>query len=295
MSPLARTIYETLAFFDAEDIPLALSELRANLLAGEQTGPATLGAIAEALSGELAAIAESRSGFYFLSGRAALVAARLRNYKIGLRRFRKARRVLRWLKFMPYLRAAALSGSQALLNSGEESDIDLFIIAKSGRIWLTRLLVSLYFQLLGQRRYRVHIKNRFCLNHYLCEGQRITEDQNLYTAAEYANLIPVIGEGQLVQFWKQNPWLSDYLSAPLLQEHAPFFGFVFSPWQRICEAVLDWTVAPLFNSLARLYQKRRIQLADYIIVSESQLSFHPGSRGQKVLGKFRAIREKIAA
>lgn len=296
MSPLAQSILQTLAFFDAKDLAPSLLELRCYLPA--QIGPAgiSLTVLSRTLEVELSGLVGLEGGFYFLTGRNTLPASRRQRYKISLRRFRKAKKYLRFLRFLPYLRAVALSGSQAMLNSTMSSDIDLFLITKKNRIWLTRLLVSLYFQILGQRRYRDYIKNRFCLNHYLGERAVINQDQNLYTAVEYVSLLPVLGEDVLSKFWEQNRWLAEFLAEPQPQRHSPFFGFHFSFWQKTFELLLELTLlGPALNWLSGIYQKQRIKLQDYIIVSEDELSFHPGSRGQRVLAKYLQNLVKIGA
>jgi hypothetical protein len=286
MTPLAESARETLSFFDAQDIPLTLTEVRAYLVAKNLPQDISFSTLLSVFETELKDMVDSQSGFYFLRGRQELLRIRQERYKISLRRFRKARRFLYWLRFFPYLRAVSLSGSQALLNSNTQSDIDLFVITQKNRIWLARLLVSFYFQVLGQRRYSLHIQNRFCLNHYLCAGTTITQDKNLYTAIEYASLLPVLGQEVVQQFWQTNEWLREFLHEPVLQKQVPFFEFKFSRLQRPLELVLDFTIGPLLNWIAGVYQKRRIKLQDYIIVSDMQLSFHPGSRGQKVLARF---------
>jgi len=228
----------------------------------------------------------TRDGFYFLPGRDALVDTRQEKYKISLQRFRKCRRVLGFLRYFPYLRSVAVSGSQAILNSNPSSDIDLFFIVKKNRIWLARALASFYFQILGQRRHGRYIADRFCLNHYVREGILLSSDRNLYTAVIYTNLLPVLGHEELAQFWRNNSWIGDFLHSPRTPERVPFFNFHFSPLQRFFEVILDLTVGWPLNYIAAVYQKRRIRLEEHIIVSDEELSFHPGSRGQKVLKKF---------
>lgn len=287
MTPLARAILKTLIFFDAQDMPLTISEIQ-NYLVAESNLPEdlTLTRLADTIVSELSGVASLADGFYFITGRENLLTLRQERYKISLMRFRRTRRWLRGLRFLPYLRAVAVSGSQALLNSQNDSDIDLFLITKPNRIWLTRLLVSLYFQILGQRRYGQQIRNRFCLNHYLCEGATISQDQNLYTAVEYANLLPVLGVAALGRFWAQNGWIRNFLHQPFLESANPFVALRFSPVQKALEYLLDFTIGPLLNWLSGIYQKRRIKLQEYIMVTDQELSFHPGSRGQRILASY---------
>ncbi len=235
---------------------------------------------------EMAGKVGYHEGVYFLAGRENLVALRQGRYRISLVRFRKVRKILYFLRFFPYLRAVAISGSQALLNSDEKSDIDLLVITKKNRIWLARALISFYLQILGQRRHGPYIENRFCLNHYICEGQEIRQDQNLYTAIEYASLLPILGEAELHAFWLKNIWLGKFLKGPTMQAKSSFMDNRFSPLQRFLEIVLDFTIAPILNALFGTFQKHRIKLSEHVLVSDEELSFHPGSRGQKVLSQF---------
>ena len=289
LSPLATSALKTIIFFDSQDIPLTLLEIKNYLVA--QTGlsePISLAELESALGIELQSQIHHQDGLFFLAGREKLVDLRRTRYQISLLRFRKARRYLVGLRFIPFLRAVAVSGSQALMSCDTKSDIDLFIITAPRRIWLARTFVSLYFQITGQRRYAAHIANRFCLNHYLSGEAKITRDQNLYTAVEYASLMPALGIAELNKFWQDNQWLSGFLHNPVAQHSNIFFNYEFSPWQKFFEGILDYTIAPILNKLLGFYQKKRIQMQDHILVSDDELSFHPGSRGQTVLARFQA-------
>ena len=304
--------YSTLVFFDTQDMALTGLELKNYLihtppsvpppqgegkagtgshsspLRGEDKGGGEiLSEIESTITVELSGKVEHREGLYFLRGRAELIAERKHRYQISLLRFAKTKKYLRFLRHLPYVRAVALSGSQALLNSESVSDIDLFIITKKNRIWLTRALVSAYFQLVGQRRYAERIAGRFCLNHYLADDTEITDDRNLYTAVEYASLLPVIGGDTLKRFWQKNQWIKGYLPNVRYERAVPFFDFRFSVAGKILELILDYTIAPVLNYLLGIYQKHRIRRQENILVSDNELSFHPGSHGQKVLVAYR--------
>lgn len=286
MSVVQKAIWKTLAFFDAQDLPLTLLELRANLLFEEGLAREySLGELTEAIAA-MPELVGYRQGFYFLVGREELVNQRQTAYWMNLRRLRKSKRILRSLRFMPYVRAVAISGSTALLNSRKNSDIDLLVFTEKNRIWLARFFVSALFHILGVRRYGILTKDRFCLNHYLARGTEINTDRNVYTAVEYANLIPVLDEGTLENFWQENAWLKDYLHSPQYQAESVFFGFRFSQWQRIFEKVMDYIIAPLINPLIKHYQSQRIRLQEFVSISDEELSFHPDSKGQQILARF---------
>ncbi len=281
-STLTNSVFETLAFFDAQDLALTAMEIKNYL--GEQ---AALLEIEDCLSGDLRERVAGQHGLYFLRGRESLIKLRRSRYRTTLVRFHKTKKYLKFLCHVPYLRAVAISGSQALLNSTAASDIDLLVVTRPNRIWLARTLVSVYFHLLGQRRHHEKVSNRFCLNHYLVADREITEDRNLYTAVEYASLLPVLGEGAMQQFWQKNLWVKEFLPQMEPEKHGVFFAFRFSIWQKILELILDFTLAAPLNYFLGLYQKSRVRRQEYILVSDEELSFHPGSRGQRILSLYK--------
>ncbi len=278
--------FETLAFFDAEDLALTRAELENYLVHNPLNPPYLKGE--ENAGFPTLNLRGGEGELFFLAGRDELISQKKSKYRISLERFRKAKKYLRVLQYFPYLRAVALSGSQALLNATPESDIDLFIITKKNRIWLTRALVSAYFQILGARRHGDKIAGRFCLNHYIEEGQEISEDRNLYTAVEYASLLPVLGAENLENFWEKNTWIKEYLPNASFEARQPFFDLRFGFARRILELVLDYSIGPALNYILGVYQKHRIRKQDYILVSDSELSFHPGSRGQQILALYKS-------
>lgn len=293
MSELCNSILKTLTFFNVQGLPLTLMEIKAYLLRGDFR-EVTLGQIKAALEGELLSRIKTDGVFYFLSESPHLPAQRRKRYRISLTRFRKARRILYPLRFFPFVRGVAISGSQAILNSREESDIDLFIIAAKNRIWLARMLVTLYLQLFGQRRYDQHTQNRFCLNHYIDENVDITRDRNVYTAMLYSSFLPVFGNRFFTRFYKRNQWVKDFLQDPVFEQSNHFFGFKKSRWQRFFEIIWEITLlAPILNWVSGWYQKGRIKPQDYVYVSDTELSFHPDSKGQQILARFKEKLESL--
>lgn len=288
MSPLAQSVYKTLVFFDALEMPLTALQIQDYLLADKKLPrQVSLSEILSALDGELRGRVVGTGSIYYLPGREEFAKAAIQErYRISLQRLRKAQRFLRGLRHVPYVRAAAISGSLALLNSKPASDIDLFIIVKKNRIWLARVLVSGYFQILGQRRHGRFISDRFCLNHFVTEELAVSRDKDLFTAVSYASMLPAFGAAVVSRFWQKNPWLRDFLHAPVLEETNTFFALPPSRWQRGVEFVSDWTVGPLLNRLFGWYQRRRIRLQDDIIVNDDELSFHFATRGKTVLARF---------
>lgn len=286
---LARSILHTLAFFAAQEKAPTLLELRGALVRTDsgQSTP-SLSELRDALTAELSDRVIGRNGLYSLQECARHSELRLEKYRRSMALLRKARRWARGLAYVPYVEAAALSGSVAQINAGPESDIDLFIIVRPGRVFLARFLVSVYFQIFGGRRHGGEIAGKFCLNHYVAEGSVLIQDRNLYTAQEYSGLIPVFGEKFLQKFWEDNAgWIGQFVVDPRLPVSAVFGSTALrARAQKIGETLL-WPFAGALENFFRFFQKRRIHTSDFVLVSAAELSFHPESKGQQVLSRYR--------
>ena len=279
-------VLATLRYFDVQDHPLTLLEVWKYLLAGEARG-ATVDEVLFALERDLAGEVETSSGFYFLKGRFASVAQRLRSNFYAAPRLKRARRYLGFVRHVPFIKACALTGSEATANSKLGSDIDLFIVTEPTRMWLGRAAITLYFQLTGLRRHGTHVADRFCLNHYVAGAHRLGSDHNVYTAVEYASLIAYFGAGEIYGFQQQNAdWMSQYLAQPqfVRYETAPTSWLARALTALFAHRVGDW-----LERMAGVLQSRRIKAQDYITVAPDELSFHPGSKGQQVLAKLKNL------
>jgi hypothetical protein len=291
---LAEAVLKTLGYFDVQDRPLTLVEIHLYLLgpvAGEIVGlGSSESKILEVLEGELANQIESEQGFYCLQGRRQIIIQRLANNYYSVRRLKRARKYLPLARFAPFVRAVALSGSEALTTSKENSDIDILLFVLPGKIWSARLFVTILYQAMGFRRHGKYVANRFCLNHYIGGLPEISNDNNVYTAIEYAALVPFVG-GDLVSSFQENnsKWIRNYLpNLKVIQRQPTMPPFL----QKTVEFLLSGMIGRAFESAAGWFQKKRIIAQEHIILEANELSFHPGSKGQQVLKKFAASLDK---
>ena len=172
----------TLKFFDLQQTPLTLGQLR-NFLLNEpavfQSGltpafefakpppvPAAVSTdeIRQALV-ELSSQVQQQEGLLALAGRTELIREYGRNLKYRDHREALIRKFVPRLQLVPFVRGVGVGGSHTLGFPKPESDIDLLIILDPEFLFLGRLLVTLYFQLTGYRRHGAKIRDRFCLNH----------------------------------------------------------------------------------------------------------------------------------
>lgn len=66
------------------------------------------------------------------------------------------RLTLRLLELFPQIQMMALCNSRAMGEASENSDIDLFIIAKKSNLWTARFFATLLTSMLGLRRRNTH-------------------------------------------------------------------------------------------------------------------------------------------
>ena len=284
MNEYSQAVLRTIQYFDVQDHAVTLIEIHKYVLrisTNQQT--LSLVAIQKILETDLQDMVSSGSGFFVLTNRTELISKRLQNNFYAVKRIKRARRYLPLVRFIPFIAGVALSGSEALSNSKQGSDIDLLVLTKSNRLWLGRIGISIFFQMIGMRRHTIYISDRFCLNHYVDLGKTINRDQNIYTAIEYVSLIPYFGGDAIYAFIKRNmSWISEYLVQPQIAKVTTMEGSVVAK-------AIEWMLKNPFGNMLELLagkaQRKKIHLQEFIIVEDDELSFHPGSKGQQVLKK----------
>ena len=158
-----------------------------------------------------APIINYKEGFYFLEGREGLIYKRVLRERTSRRKLKIAKRTGRILSLLPAVRMVAVTGSLAMNNSSDGSDIDLMIVTKKGNLWTTRLLVHLVLQALlipVRRAGRRDERDKLCLNMWLDEGDVVWRERNLYTAHEIAQIVPLVNkESTYEKFLFKNRWI----------------------------------------------------------------------------------------
>lgn len=273
-------------------------------------------------SKELNKFIKEKNGFYFLRGREDIIRTRIDRQKIADQKWKKAKKNIRWLQIIPYVRMVAVSGSLAFNNTREESDIDVLITVKAGRIWLTRFFVTVFLQIIGRRRHNNITKNRICLNHYIIDKSLEIKFRSLYNAQTYAHIIPVleINKGIYKEFQEQNRWVKNYLAFwpslakvpgdelslakkeiwqsmhfKTLKINSFLLGFA-----KIGEVILNNKLGNILEKLSEKIQRKSIETdplttkkGGRITIDNTQLEFHPNSPERRVLDKYNQKMKKL--
>ena len=193
-------ILQAVTYAGLFDYPLTLVQLREALpVAASET------ALADRLtvSAWLAPVVAWRGGLVYPAGRDDLPGIRRRRESITLPRLRADTPALRFLTGLPFVRAVAISGSLAHLNAddGEAGDLDLFVIAAPGHVWLTTVATLVVARLRGWRR-------RLCLNYVVADDALALSPSDLFSANQIVHLRPVAGEAAYRRFLDENPWVA---------------------------------------------------------------------------------------
>lgn len=146
-------------------------------------------------------------GFYLLRNDVSLVTRRRAGNLRADELLPKAMRIGRFLSAFPYVRGVGISGSLSKMVADEKSDIDFFIITKSGRVWIAWAFMHLFKKLT----YLTGRQNYYCMNYYIDEKKLTLGDQDIYTAMETLTLMPVRGNA-MHDFFAANNWVNNWFA-----------------------------------------------------------------------------------
>ena len=306
MNSLEKSILSTLVYYDVLGCPLTGWEIF-KYLNRKGDFEVDLNKILNVLDNgsELSEFINQKNGIYFLKGRKKIIEQRIERQIISDKKWKKAKRVIRFLQLIPYIRMIAVSGSLAMNNAKEESDIDLLIVTRADRIWICRTFTTLFIHLIGQRRHGNLTKDRFCLNHYITDKSLNIPYKSLYNAQTYAHLVPVWQKrGMYKKFQKANSWIKEYLvNYPLEQKGylttiKPISYFQFIKIFR--EKIFDTWFGNILEYILRKIQESKIReepltykSGGRVIFNDKQLEFHPDSPEKKILEKYNKKMKKL--
>lgn len=310
-SDLDRAIHHTVRYFDLFEQPVTATQIwRYLIISTDGLGVRWAGHRAYHLRDIITALAQSlylqqhvasRYGYFFLRGKDLLVPERLRRHRLAQDKWRLTQAVAKWLVYVPFVRMIAMSGSLAVGNTGPTSDLDLFVIVRSGRIWTARLGLLILTHLSGRRRKYWDIKapDKICLNHYLADNALAIapEIRNVYTAVLYQTAIPLFGLDVFEHFQRINAtWTKRFLmigdvpSVPSVLALKPWRSLL---WFRArVESILLEPLGAIIERAAERVQRRAImrhtrpQQGGRVVLNERELAFHPDSKVPGLLNRF---------
>ena len=226
-------ILETVLYSDLFDYPLTHAEIAHYLIHVEADSRAIRACLESAIHLD---VHLSQSGGYVVARqREALIERRRARQRASARLWIRARGFVRVLAALPFVRMVAITGALAMDNSAEGDDIDVMIVTARRRVWTTRLLVVAL----------VHAGTLFghtlCPNYIVTEDALTLEERTLFTAHEFAQMVPLYGRAIYDQLCCANAWVYDYLPnarVPLKQEPEIRSGPLVRAFKQALESLL---------------------------------------------------------
>lgn len=308
---LEQSIYNTIRYFSLFDMPVTAVQIWRSLIleqadARQRWGGQHLPNLREIreilhVSSWLAERTGKKWGYFFEKNREESVRRRRSRHVLAQHKWRLTRRLAVGLAAIPGVRLLAGSGSLALSNTRPDSDLDMFVIVRRGRIWTVRLLLLCAAQLLGRRRKRWDevAPDRLCFNHFITDQDLVmpSDVRNVYTAVAYTHLTPLFGANVLEKFQQANaPWLRSYLMYPdsisLVPKQAASLPYFLKLFKKLLEGILFEPIGEILEKGAEKLQRRIIEKhrqpgrSGRVAVSDHELAFHPDSRVPDILRQF---------
>jgi hypothetical protein len=302
MNRVQALILRAVAYHDLFDFPMTVQEIHAGL-PGDGGPRVPFEEVVRALDapglhGRLGRL----DGLHFLAGREALVGVRKDRFDLAEGKYRRARSFLRLARFAPFLRAAAVCNTLARSNARSGSDIDLYLVAASGRVWLTRLFVTGLAALLGVRPTEGRTRDRLCLSFFVAEEaldlKPLAVEDDIYLAHWLQELYPVYDEACVFRrSFVENRWLRDVLPGARVQAASHRRAVAPAPprFKRVLERFIEAVGGDRLERWARDKQLRwlpeRLKQAALrgtgVVLTDTVLKFHDEDRREEIRERYR--------
>ncbi len=197
-----------------------------------------------------------------------------------------------WIfSFVPGLIAVFYCNTTAFRSANKESDIDLFVVSKNNQLWICRVFLTFFFQILGIRRHENKVKNKFCLSFFsTADGAlnlkdlQIEKNNDPYLAVWIATAELVFGKNEfLKEFQKKNNWINDYGLQFKRKSEFKNTNFIQIMLGNILECLsFEWSLKKVFLSRT-LKKAKNLKNKNGTIISERYLKFHDKDIRESVL------------
>lgn len=229
-----------------------------------------------------------RDGRVVLAGHEAVFDLQHDMFLDAYRKWQRARRVARLASLIPGVRAIAVGNTLAWEATNPESDIDLFVIAHPGTLWLVRFLCVTPLILLRARpgkRQRDAIDFTFFVSSDALDllSLRIEPDDP-YLTYWLASLVPLVDDGAMQDLWDANTWMQEALphATPVTlawYRRLRHFQSVGNAFYRVLKRL---KLISLCDRLARTVSEGRfpqaireqMNVSTHVVVNTDMLKFH---------------------
>ncbi|MBI5404621.1 MAG: hypothetical protein HY976_00170 [Candidatus Kerfeldbacteria bacterium] len=310
---LERSILSTLAYFDVFEYPLEVPEIWRWLYVSDPAdvtaaSPHDVEQAVRRLEGRGAV--ERVGPMVVLPGRSGHVATRLERKAAGQRLWRRARFASSVLRLVPFVRFIGVVNTLAIDNARPDSDIDFFIIVQRGRLWLTRMSVTVLTYLLGIRRHGRKVAQRICLSFFMSDRELSLESMKFepedpYLAFWTTSIVPMFDRADTwSRFMAANRWVDARLPNGRSILPAPYHADAWLPG--MIRSLIEW---PLDSAIGDAAERASHRLQTWkmrwpsiddaargesgTVISDDILKFHERDRRRQYRAAFFARRAEV--
>ena len=242
-------------------------------------------------------VLSEQDGYYFFAERRGLVEKRNENIALVEQKLKVAKRAVQKIYWLPFVQAVFLCNTVAFGWPKDSSDVDFFIVVRRGRIWMTRIFVTLMLSLFGLRRNKKQAADKVCLSFYITDESfdlehiQITKP-DVYLVYWIQSLLPLYDpDDVLKKINEHNLWVYEYVHDFSRSQALPRYSaeeHVFPLWlKRMFEAVWKGSYGDMIEKQARMIQKNKMKSNaesvqnendTRVVVSDTMLKFHENDR-----------------
>jgi len=190
--------------------------------------------------------------------------------------WKKVEKFLKLFNSLPWIQCICVCNSLAMNATNKDSDIDLFIISKTNRLWTARIMMTLSMILTWQRKNKYNHAWKFCLSFFISEQNldisEIALENDVYLAYWIQTLVPIINKNETFEkFQKANsyqniitPEKSDNSRITHLQSELKWVR-VWNFIEKIFKSIFLPRTKKRFSQLWKPY---------WVIITDTMLKFH---------------------
>lgn len=129
------------------------------------------------------------------------------------KKMQRAMHIIRKLQWIPFIRLVAVINSVALRTVKESSDIDLFVVTRPHRLWMTRTLIVGWLWLWGLKKNKQGHQDKACLGFFCSTREldfaslQLKENKDIYLLHWGASLMPILDDGGYALWTSANSWI----------------------------------------------------------------------------------------
>lgn len=297
---LKEAIVKAIAYFDLFDFPLTDFEVWQYI-----EMPCDLGEVVKILEAGVEKI-EYQDGFYFLSGREAVIKTRMQRYNYTDRKMRRVKFLCRIFRFIPWVELVAVGNLIGQHNLRDNGDIDLLVITQEKRVWISRFFCVAVIKILGWRPTAENTRDKICLSFFVSSDSldffslRLRDD-DIYFKYWLVGLVPVYDSGH---FYKKlinaNRWLNQELPNLIDKKVSPRLMIkpIMSDYAREVIDLFSGGLEPQFkNWQLKIMPENLKKLANKgtaVIISDNILKFHENDRRKLFQAKYEQAMQKMS-